>query len=206
MRYNKTTLQKIHYWKYHLIYSLPLLVLVIRELTGYINWYTEWQKFRTWTKHLFVDLFGCYQLINFLLWSLERRWARLFQPFFFLDSGQTRARMFPTETASYKRAIFFYFSALRSIVYTVTENVSFVLRMCMGNVITVIQGLAYNALRFRWISFLFIFVFDCCEVLSLFNILFKTKPVSFRLTDSRDIPLLDTRDYSSNWQNKVLER
>lgn len=121
-------------------------------------------------------------------------------------SGQTRARMFPTETASYKRAIFFYFSALRSIVYTVTENVSFVLRMCIGNVITVIQGLAYNALRFRWISFLFIFVFDCCEVLSLFNILFKTKPVSFRLTDSRDIPLLDTRDYSSNWQNKVLER
>lgn len=64
-------------------------------------------------------------------------------------SGQTRARMFPTETASYKRAIFFYFSALRSIVYTVTENVSFVLRMCIGNVITVIQGLAYNALRFR---------------------------------------------------------
>lgn len=29
---------------------------------------------------------------------------------------------------------------------------------------------------------------------------------SERLTDSRDIPVLDTRDYSGNWQNKVLER
>ena len=51
----------------------------------------------------------------------------MFQPSLFLDSGQTRARMLPTETASYKRAIFFYFSALRSIVYTVTENVSEIL-------------------------------------------------------------------------------
>lgn len=54
--------------------------------------------------------------------------------------------------------------------------------------------------------FIIIFVFDRCEFLAPFNILFKTKPGSFRLTDSRDIPMLDTSDYSGNWQNKVLER